>query len=633
MRESSLERVTPTVRQELDRSAHEAQEAFVKAQDSVEQIRARFKRRLVVDALNQPWRGLTSLEKHGLLVAELAEGGAVNLPGLLDILESGVDRTSAFHKAVPLPTTAAPQELLTFLQESLAEASKHRENAVTNLTNEERRFLFAHPKSLVAQFSPQISTLTDQTIARAKADTRFGEIIEEHVDYANLIAAAQMLARLANASWLHHMATAFPQPIAPEKVPVGVTGDVLYVEETPYGLIVIGGTGTNIYELDSRFGLVIDLGGADLYRGMIAASTDVDHGNAAVIDLSGNDTYQSASLGLATGRLGVGLLIDQSGNDVYQLGMGSGGTGFAGLGILFDVTGNDTYMGSRLTQGAAIGGLGLLFDAGGNDEYTSHGFVIGFGGSQGVGAVIDVGGDDHYQCGNKIPSAYNAEDAPSGKPGDPLFQYDCFGLGTGSGKRILTRRPEGQVLNLAGGLGLLLDIDGHDRYQSANFSQGHGYFFGVGLLLDLDGDDEYQAARYGHGSSAHYGVALFNDRHGDDHYSSSGPFYNGGVAWDHGVSLMLESGNGKDRYGFEQSTGHGGADYSGWGLFIEEGGNDQYKANSGFGRSSEQGLGAFFDLNGKDDFVIPKESTVQTEQVPGNHRLILYPKGGLFVDR
>jgi hypothetical protein len=633
LRESTLERVTPSVRQELDRSAHDAQAAFVTAQDSVEQIPAHFKRRLVVDALKQPWEGLTSLEKHGLLLAEVAEGGAVNLPGLLDILESGVDRTSAFHKAVPLPTTAAQEELVIFLKESLAVASEHREKAVANLTDEERRFLFAHPKSLVQQFSPQISTLTDQTIARAKADIRFAEIIEEHVDYANLIAAAQVLARLANAPWLHHMATAFPQPIAPAKVPVGVTGDVLYVEETPYGLIVIGGTGTNTYELDNRFGLVIDLGGADLYRGMIAASTDADHGNAAVIDLSGNDTYQGASLGLATGRLGVGLLIDQSGNDAYQLDLGSGGTGFGGLGILFDVKGNDTYMGSRLTQGAAIGGLGLLLDAGGNDQYTSHGFAIGFGGPQGVGAVIDVEGDDRYQCGNKIPSAYNAEDAPKGKPGDPLFQYDCFGLGTGSGKRIITRQPEGQALNLAGGLGLLLDIDGHDRYQSANFSQGHGYFFGVGLLLDLDGDDEYQAARYGIGSSAHYGVALFNDRHGDDRYGSTGPFYNGGVAWDHGVSLMLESGNGKDRYGFEQSTGLGGANYSAWGLFIEEGGSDQYKAKSGFGRSSELGLGAFFDLNGKDDFVLPEDSSVQTEQRPADNRVILYPKGGLFVDR
>ena len=285
--------------------------------------------------------------------------------------------------------------------------------------------------------------------------------------------------------------------------------------------------------------------GDDLYRGKIAASGDADHGNAVVIDLGGNDTYTGAPLGLATGRLGVGLLIDQSGDDVYQLDTGSGGAGFGGLGILFDAKGNDVYMGSRMTQGAAIGGLGLLFDAAGNDRYTSHGFSVGFGGPQGVGAVIDLQGDDHYQCGNKYPSAYNAEDAPTGKPGDPLFQYDCFGLGTGSGKRILTKRPEWQAYNLAGGWGLLLDIEGNDHYQSANFSQGHGYFFGTGLFLDLDGNDEYLAARYGHGSSAHYGVGLFNDRHGADRYGSTGPFYNGGVAWDHSVSLMIDAGHQK----------------------------------------------------------------------------------------
>ena len=66
------------------------------------------------------------------------------------------------------------------------------------------------------------------------------------------------------------------------------------------------------------------------------------------------------------------------------------------------------------------------------------------------------------------------------------------------------------------------------------------------MKLDLDGDDEHQAARYGHGASAHFGIGLFIDRHGDDRYSSSGAppafFYNGGVAWDSSVSLMIDAG-------------------------------------------------------------------------------------------
>jgi hypothetical protein len=365
---------------------------------------------------------------------------------------------------------------------------------------------------------------------------------------------------------------------------------------------------------------------------MIAASGDSEHGNAVIIDMSGNDTYDSAALGLATGRLGVGLLIDQAGDDVYQLEVGSGGAGFAGLGILFDAKGNDLYMGARLTQGAAIGGLGLLFDAAGNDRYASHGFALGFGGPQGVGATIDLQGDDEYQCGNKYPSAYNEEDAPNGKPGDPMFQYDCFGLGTGSGRRLLTKRPEWQDYDLAGGWGLLLDVEGNDRYRSANFSQGHGYFFGAGAFLDLSGNDEYVAARYGHGSSAHYGVGLFSDRQGADYYESTGPFYNGGVAWDHGMSMMIDAGTEPDRYVFLSSNGLGKADYSGWGLFIDEGGSDSYQTRDGYGLSSQHGIGGFFDLKGIDTYKLDP-SMAEADLRPADGKVFLYPSGGLFVDR
>ena len=633
MRESALERIAPTVRQELDSVAREAYATATTGKEPGGRVPARFQRRLIINGLTQPWQGIESMEGQGLLVAELAEGGSVNLPGLLDVLEAGVDRTSVFHEAVPFPTRASSRELATFMLGSLEEASRLREKAVANLTEEERHFVFNHSETIVTQFSPQVSTFSDQNVKRLQANLRYGELLEQQVDYANLIAAAQVLARLANEQWLRQLAAGFSESATPSNSTPGTTGTILYAEDTSYGLIVVGGTGPNTYELDNRFALLIDLGGDDHYRGMIASSSDEDHGNAVVLDLAGNDTYDGSALGLATGRLGVGLLIDESGDDVYKLDMGSGGTGFGGLGILLDGEGNDVYDGGRLTQGAAIGGLGLLFDAAGNDRYTSHGFAIGFGGPQGIGAVIDVQGNDRYQCGDKYPSAYNEEDAPNGKPGDPLFQYDCFGLGTGSGQRILSNRPEWQVYNLAGGWGLLLDIAGHDYYRGANFSQGHGYFFGIGTIFDLDGDDEYAAARYGHGSSAHFGLSLFNDRHGDDRYTSSGPYYNGGVAWDHSVSLMLDSGAGKDQYAFEQSTGLGGADYAGWGLFIDEGGNDKYRVKSGFGHASEKGLAGFFDLNGQDQYEIMAEPAVKNEERPANLKKIRYSSGGLFVDR
>jgi hypothetical protein len=157
-----------------------------------------------------------------------------------------------------------------------------------------------------------------------------------------------------------------------------------------------------------------------------------------------------------------------------------------------------------------------------------------------------------------------------------------------------------------------------------------GYYFGTGLLLDLDGDDDYGAARYGIGASAHYGVGLFIDRHGDDRYRSSGPFYTGGVAWDHGVSMAVDSGLGGEQYVFDQSTGLGKADFAGWAIFVDEGGSDAYAVKSGLGEASEQSLAAFFDLGGKDKYQV---SAGPPESRSADGVRIHRPSGGLFVDR
>ena len=108
---------------------------------------------------------------------------------------------------------------------------------------------------------------------------------------------------------------------------------------------------------------------------------------------------------------------------------------------------------------------------------------------------------------------------------------------------------------------------------------------------------------------------------------------NGGVAWDHGVSLMIDAGFDGDRYAFAASTGPGKADYSGWGLFIDEGGDDHYQLKEGLGHSSEHGIGAFFDLKGQDTYDLPQEALTQPDDRPSNGKVIVYPKGGLFVDR
>ncbi len=623
MGEQVIDRVGPVIHGALHSTTRESHISIIASHETVDARPARYKQRAVTDTLKDPLKGMRNLERRGLVAAELAAANPLDLPALLHRLEAIMGHSSAPMTPLSIPTDLNRHDTLAFIREAFSQAARYRELALAGLSDQERAFLFEHGGTLAESYTPQISVLSDLTIPQILANSRFAALLEERVKYEHLLAASRVLAQLTNTQWLKELAAAFPDPVSPTEIPPGITGEVRFVQDTPEGLILIGGPGANTYELEGPVALILDLGGNDTYHRFIAASHDAQHGNAVVIDLAGNDQYSGTPLGLATGRLGVGLLFDRSGDDRYELSPGSGGTGLGGVGILVDTQGNDQYLGTRLTQGAAIGGLGLLVDTAGDDRYQSHGFSIGFGGPLGLGAVLDTEGDDQYQCGDAIPSAYNTHDAPDAKPGDPAFQYDCFGLGTGAGSRVLINRREWLAKSLAGGLGLLVDLDGRDTYQSANFSQGMGYFFGAGILLDLNGEDHYQAARYGQGASAHYGIALFIDYQGADHYGSTGPYYNAGVAWDHGVSLTIDAGISHDTYTLDRTTGLGKADYTGWAIFVDEGGNDRYILQSGFGEATERSLAGFIDLDGEDHYTLlsPSSSSIpmnSTARSPGS---------------
>ncbi len=634
MRFSSVDRLESRVRQVMREQLAEQQEALLTELAATPPAPADYKRRLVLDALHDPWQGFKQVENHALLIAELAEGGVDDLPALLDVAEATMDRTADFFQPVPYPSVSEQAEVAGFLEDVLAQSFQLRERALKNLGVEERQFLFAHAQSLMEEFTPHLGTITDQIVRQAERDHRFVQLVNQRLDSAALIASAQALVRLGTQRVLRQIWLAFQRTQALPTQPAGITGDVLYLRQTSYGLIVIGGPGPNTYNLDAQFALVIDLGGDDIYRGFIGSSAGVDQGNRVVIDLAGNDTYQGTTLGLATGRMGVGLVLDMEGNDLYQLAPGSGGAGFAGIGVLYDGAGNDVYLGSRFTQGTAMAGSGLLLDMGGHDRYTSDGFAVGFGGPLGFGGVLDIAGDDTYQCGDKYASAYNAAENPSAQPGDPAYQYDCFGIGVGAGRRVFSKKPELQELNLAGGWGLLVDLAGNDQQHSSNFSQGMGFYWGAGTVLDLDGDDLHRAARYGIGSGAHYGVGLFIDRHGEDTYDSTGPYYTVGTAWDHSAALAIDGGTGNDRYRLQRSTGLGVADYSSWALFVEEGGQEDYKAGQGLGSAGHGSLAGFFDLAGTDEYVLGDAAIPASKgAIRNNKRTILSPVGGLFIDQ
>ncbi len=583
---------------------------------------------LALQTLNDPWAGLTAIEVRGLAVAEAARQGRPGLARLLTELATAMDRPGpASFAPSPVPP-ASLDACLDAMALVLEQAARHREQALRQLSSSDRRFLFEHGGAMVDLFIPHIAPWNDRVQAEAEADRRFVGLLQDNVDEAALLTSAQTLLQLLDHAWVRRIAAL--QPTVALSPPSGVTGEVLAVRETPLGLIVIGGPDRNSYDLDHRFALVIDVGGDDLYRGQIGATASAEQGVSIVIDLGGDDSYRSSPLGLATGRLGIGLVADLSGNDDYALADGSGGTGFAGIGLLYDETGDDRYRGERLVLGAALGGLGAVVDFAGADTYAGGGYVIGFGGPLGTGALIDVGGNDGYTCGT-LPSSYNQIDAPTAAPGDPVYQYDCFGLGVGSGKRIFSPQRDRLLYSLAGGFGLLLDLSGDDRYRSANFSQGAGYFFGVGLACDFDGQDEHHAARYGLAAGAHFGAGLFLDRRGRDRYVSNGPLYTGAAAWDVSVTLAIDAGPDDDFYDLTRSTGLAVADHRSWSVFIDEGGRDLYLVPTGLGVGLTQSLAGFFDLAGFDAYGQPDDSSRADRA--GNGALLRREPGGLFLDK
>ena len=587
-----------------------------------------FKTPLRLKATTDPWGAMADLEAAGLGLASVARGGLPELATLLDGLSAAIGKPAAAAPAIERRRLVTPADHAGHIAAVLQLARKLRDEALAKVPADKHAFLMTWPTNMLKAFGPQLP-LNRQTLPFCVNDRAFCAFVHLHVDWAKLVAAAKALLALSQPAYLAELNKALERarPIR-ETVP-GITGELLLKKTTPHGLIVIGGRGPNTYEPAQPIAVLIDLGGSDTYKGSIAASGK-DCPNCVAIDLAGDDSYDGRPLGLATGRLGVGLLVDLGGKDVYRLAQGCGGAGFGGIGILCDAAGDDTYVGSKYTQGAAIAGIGLLLDLGGNDTHTSFGSAIGFGGPVGVGAVIDVAGNDSYQCGRKYPSGYNRSDAPKAKPGDPKFQFTAMGLGMGLGRRVFPASRQAGQFALAGGVGMVLDLAGDDRTESSNFSQGCGYYFGVGLKLDLAGRDVHGAARYGHASGAHCGMGLFVDYDGEDTYASTGPTYNAGCAWDHSAFLCIDGGTRGDRYDLARTAGLGRADIGSWAVFADLGGDDRYLTGSGLGAVSRGGLAVFYDQAGADDYRGVRSAAARGL---GNGKTFSGKAGEMFLDR
>ena len=401
----------------------------------------------------------------------------------------------------------------------------------------------------------------------------------------------------------------------------GVTGAITATRETPWGLLIIGGTGPNDYSSDAlrAAAFVFDPGGDDVYRGRAASAVGgIFRTCSAIVDLAGNDLYdaQGRSFCLGGAVLGLSALIDRSGDDVYRGEDGSNGAAFFGGGFLFDGGGRDLFEGRNLSEGAGAFGIGALVSESpadpppgpepevdlayqqglvkvpgtgsrpvrwdDNDTYLCARQSQGFASTFGIGLLYDRTGNDVYRSGGRYLHR-------------PLLPNDFQSLSQGFS---IGFRPRA-----GGGIGILCDEEGNDFYDAEVYAQGASYWYSIGLQYDGGGNDRYLATQYAQGAGIHLSIGSLHDRGGDDHYICKLGVTQG-TAHDLSVGMLLDD-SGNDYY--IVSDGQGMSITNSVGIFIDGLGDDTY-ATPGVGQGALTwtrgfcGPGIFLDLEGKDAY-------------------------------
>lgn len=375
------------------------------------------------------------------------------------------------------------------------------------------------------------------------------------IDYTKLFSAAGRVAGTlsvvapAAAPATQPSTQAAISPALPAELAEAVKGPILEVRRSKAGWVVVGGAGENTYDLSQLAG-VIDLGGNDTYTYPEGSRSSVQ----VIVDLAGDDRYVTSGNGLgpAAAMMGLSLINDCSGDDFYQGGMISNGAGVMGIGLLLDRAGNDRYEGHAWSEGAGVYGAGAIIDLAGGDTYIANLESQAIGGPKGVGLILDADGSDVYRANGIVPSVYDT----------PAVSY-AMSQGAGLGFRRFD----------TGGIGILEDLAGNDRYEGGEFSQGGGYYFGLGLLHDRSGSDVYFGNRYSQAFAAHTALGMLVDDAGDDTYWAMTAANQSG-SWDKTITVLLDRA-GNDTYrGDGLSQGSASMQAIAW--LIDLGGSDHY---------------------------------------------------------
>lgn len=377
---------------------------------------------------------------------------------------------------------------------------------------------------------------------------------------------------------------------------------------TPLGWVRVRGTGQDNIDCSEDTLLVVDLGGDDHYSGHIAAASGMQL-IGLLLDMGGDDNYKGDEVVQGAGVCGIGVLLDVSGDDIYEANQYAQGVGQFGLGACIDLSGDDEYRAKFSAQGCGYFGVGIQMDVAGNDSYTLYSEGQGFGGVNGVGVLADRLGNDKYEAVR--------DGAVTGRASYHSEQKISVSNAQGC---AMGRRGDGaDGHSWAGGMGVLIDIEGSDTYSSGNWSMGTGYWFGMGYLYDGNGDDEYSGVVWSQATGAHFCIGVLLDEGGNDKHIAVETSTNS-LAFGHDftVALLVNLG-GNDIYEMDKS-GLGYSINRSVAMLIDIGGDDQYRESvssrpgmaiydeSRFGNwdsystyfADSSSLGLFLDVGGND---------------------------------
>ncbi len=250
--------------------------------------------------------------------------------------------------------------------------------------------------------------------------------------------------------------------------------------DTPLGAVVVDTTGRdNLHVLGGPL-LVVDVGGNDRYE--FGARGD-GRRISVLLDHGGDDEYVAVAPGAdpSSAVLGYGILWDTQGDDRHRGTRLAQSSALFGAALLVDEAGRNEFLADGFAQGHAIGGIAVLVGGPGDDAYRAQTHAQGSAGPAGVAMLVERGGDDRYTLDN----------SPLSMPSAQLPDRNTS-MGQGAGRGLRTDSADGR--SAAGGIGVLVDLAGNDRYEAQVFAQGVGYEEGLGMLVDDADDDRHAAA-------------------------------------------------------------------------------------------------------------------------------------------